>query len=1320
MRDELLAEVQNRITRFLDEGDLDAVSSEDADNLAQRLLASLRSPASDLEVLRDVGWLYWCGYLALPEPRDGARLMAAVRLFEPVYRSFPDAVPDQVRQHFDAAAAPDSKGPEALVHEATELVKLAVRTGDSVALDTAIDLLQRVVDDTALNHSDRASTFNNLATTLQIRFLRTGSADDLDQAIDTFRQAVDATPTDHPRRSKYLSDLGDALHNRLERTGSADDLNQAVNIGRQAVGATPTDHPNRPRLLSNLGLDLHTQFRHTDSADDLNQAIDTFRQAVDATPTDDPTRPTRLSNLEIALHDLFQRTGSADDLNQAIDIGREAVATAPTDHPDRPRLLSNLGLDLHTQFQRTDSADDLNQAIDTFRQAVDATPTGHADRPRNLSILGIALRTRFQRTGSAEDLNQLIDTCRQAVNATPTGHPTLSQYLSDLGNALHDRFERAGSAEDLDQVIDIDRQAVDATPTGHADRPGLLSNLGLDLQTRFQRTDSADDLNQAIDAHRQAVNATPTGHPDRPRLLAALRDALHTRSERTGSADDLDQAIDIGRQAIDASPVGHPNRPGNLSRLGVALRTRVERTGSADDLDQMIRACRQAVDASPVGHPDRAGFLTNLVLTLRSRYRRTGSADDLDQAIDIGRQAINATPTDHADLPNLLTSLEGALHARFERTGSADDLDQAIDIGRQAIDATPTDHPDRPSFLANLGIVLRTRLERTGSADDLEEAIDIGRQAIDATPTDHPTRPKRLSNLGLAFRRRFERTGSMEDLDQAMEAFREAATVHTAPVVIRALAARQLGQSAVLAEKWAEAVEGFSAAVELVGMVASRDLGRADQEFMLGSLAGLATEAAAACVQAGQPERAVELFEQGRGVLFTQVLDARSDLTNLQQEHPDLADRFARWRDALDRPDPGSAEVSADDADPSAADRRRDAAAEFDRILRDIRGLPRFERFLMPRRIAELLTATEDGPVVLLSIAPLRSDALILTPNGVEVLPLEGIDPAGLIEQANAFLVAIDAVHARDSSEEVRSAAEDVLGGVLGWLGDHVTGPVLNHLGYTSARPAGLPWPRVWWCPSGALSLLPLHAAGEHNPATEMSNAVIDRVISSTVPTVRALQHARRITPTTVEPWALVVAMPHTPDQPDLPGVANEAATLQHLLGERVDVLGLNSATPATYDSVTDALPGRSWVHFACHGASDLNNPSASHLLLADYRTRPLTVMDLTRAHLQGAELAFLSACTTSRTGAALLDEPIHLAAACQLAGYRHVVASLWPIGDADTAWLTKRFYTTLATTPGAAKAAAAADALHLATRGLRATNRNRPSRWAPYTHTGP
>src|SRR4029077_20061596 len=73
----------------------------------------------------------------------------------------------------------------------------------------------------------------------------------------------------------------------------------------------------------------------------------------------------------------------------------------------------------------------------------------------------------------------------------------------------------------------------------------------------------------------------------------------------------------------------------------------------------------------------------------------------------------------------------------------------------------------------------------------------------------------------------------------------------------------------------------------------------------------------------------------------------------------------------------------------------------------------------------------------------------------------------------------------------------------LEWLWDHITAPILGTLGHTT--PASDVWPRLWWCPTGALTLLPLHAAGRHHTA----DTVYDRVISSYTPTLRALHHAR-------------------------------------------------------------------------------------------------------------------------------------------------------------------------------------------------------------------
>ncbi|MEX5258606.1 CHAT domain-containing protein, partial [Kocuria arenosa] len=311
----------------------------------------------------------------------------------------------------------------------------------------------------------------------------------------------------------------------------------------------------------------------------------------------------------------------------------------------------------------------------------------------------------------------------------------------------------------------------------------------------------------------------------------------------------------------------------------------------------------------------------------------------------------------------------------------------------------------------------------------------------------------------------------------------------------------------------------------------------------------------------------------------------------------------------------------------------RAAAAELARVLEEIRAHPGFARFLQPRPVAELLPAAAKGPVVLLNVTELRSDALILTPDGIEVLPLEGIDPTAVAGQTKAFLEALEGV--THPSQEVREVSEEILASVLGWLGERITGPVLDHLGHTTTPPPGSSWPRVWWCPSGALTLLPLHAAGHHRAEPSgASGSVIDRVISSTTPTLRALLRAHQRPPLPPEQQKmLVVAMPHTPHQSDLPGAGWEATTLGALYPGKATVLGLPGTDPATHDTVLAALPGHPLVHFACHGHSDLANPSASHLLLNDHQTRPLTVLDLIAAHLPAAELAFLSACTTARTG---------------------------------------------------------------------------------------
>jgi hypothetical protein len=632
-----------------------------------------------------------------------------------------------------------------------------------------------------------------------------------------------------------------------------------------------------------------------------------------------------------------------------------------------------------------------------------------------------------------------------------------------------------------------------------------------------------------------------------------------------------------------------------------------------------------------------------------------------------------------------------------------------------------------------LGNALGNRSERTGSEADLGAAVATSRAAVEATPVDHPDRAMYLNNLGGVLGHRFERTGSPADLDAAVAAYRDAATVEAAPPLIRVWAARGRGHAAAVGERWRDAVAGFEAAAGLLGRVAPRSLARGDQEHLLDEVSGLASDAAACCVHAGRPGRAVELFEQGRGVLLGQALDTRTDLTILAERYPDLAGRFTALRDELDRagdgalrPVVGPAGMAGFDADGRAgmalreAERRREAAEAFDRVIAEIRALPGFGGFLRPPPAGELAAAATAGPVVVVTVSQFGSYALILTAGGVgDPLPLPGLTPDTEYDRVVAFLAALDDSTAPGAGGR---AADRRLGDTLGWLWDTVTGPVLDRLGIDGPPAEGRPWPRLWWCVSGPLSFLPVHAAGHHGTRRDAAPAtVIDRVVSSYTPTVRALAHARRSRPAAAGGTGseavldggrvVAVAMPRTPDAADLPGAQAETAGLRRRLGGRVTVL---TGPQATHEAVLAALPRARWAHFACHGAADPDDPSASHLLLTDHQQRPLTVADVARLRLDDAELAFLSACSTARPGRRLTDEAIHLASAFQLAGYRHVVGTLWPIDDGAAVAVADDIYAAVTTGTGDV-----AGAVHAATRSLRNRWADSPSVWASHIHVG-
>jgi hypothetical protein len=422
-------------------------------------------------------------------------------------------------------------------------------------------------------------------------------------------------------------------------------------------------------------------------------------------------------------------------------------------------------------------------------------------------------------------------------------------------------------------------------------------------------------------------------------------------------------------------------------------------------------------------------------------------------------------------------------------------------------------------------------------------------------------------------------------------------------------------------------------------------------------------------------------------------------------------------------------------------DRRMALAREWDELVAEVRRLPGFEDFLRPPQLKTLLPAAAEGPVVVINASRWRCDALVVNVDGVWIQELRGLSAADATERTNqylrshqeteqafgAFVKAAQQTEVEHSAgafqaytaakttlQQSRAEMELMLRDVMAWLWDVVAEPVLNRLGFVDTPGPEQPWPHLWWCPTGALTLLPLHAAGYHNRDDGTHpRTVLDRVVSSYTPTVRALLDARRPADPAGDTRILAVALPDTPDDLPLPQVARERKLLTTLLP--TDHLTLLEGSAATRANVQEQLPHHSGVHFSCHGGQNLADPSRGGLFLYDGM---LTVADISAQHYRG-EFAFLSACKTATGGIHLPDEAITLAAALHYTGYRHVIATLWSVYDAVAADVTEAVYTDL-TSGGAFTPARSAYALHRATRELRDAHRDRPSVWTPFTHTGP
>ncbi|KAJ9419719.1 CHAT domain-containing protein [Fusarium oxysporum] len=809
---------------------------------------------------------------------------------------------------------------------------------------------------------------------------------------------------------------------------------------------------------------------------------------------------------------------------------------------------------------------------------------------------------------------------------------------------------------------------------------------------------------------------------DIPDLFSKLAMSAYERYIQTGGKDDISEAIDWAKQGIDLENGSNSLLRQWLNNLGVFLETRYERTGEMNDLEEAIQIAQQAVKSTPGDHPDLAAMLNNLGNKLESRYEQTGEMRDLEEAIQIAQQAVKSTPGDHPDLAAMLNNLGNMLERRYKRMGEIRDLEEAIQIARQAVKSTPDDYPDLAGILNNLGNKLKNRYEQTGEMRDLEEAIQIAQQAVKSMPGDHPDLAAMLNNLGNKLESRYERTGEMKDLEKASAYLLEAWSCLNAVPFHRVKAAAKCLELLAKQHRVDQGIDLGRRILDLLPSVHTGALDRNDQQFVVSTFAGVASNLCSFLLSANRSSEALEHLEQSRAIIISQLLDNRSDLSSLRQDHSQLANQYQSLVDEVNAP---TRQITTGVAAALLRKRRQEAAAELDTCLKEIRCVPGYERFMLGQTVAEMQECITEGSIVVINITDFRSDAIIVSNNSLRTIVLPELSASKARLWVN-----------KDWSTKKRSeqrGKNDQFLDYLSWLWYACVKHIVAEISASKTHPSeGLP--RVWWIGSGLASSMLFHAAGVHTRGST-ENAYC-RLISSYTPSIKELAYAQNQAKRAQEVLMaqdtntmLIAAMPTSPKGPgdekapkELPRVEKE---MREILTLTRSHMRTTVYTHPSTNQVLEALKTCRIAHFACHGTSDYSDPSNSGLILQkstglDERLVQdrLTIQRVSDLRLRYAEIAYLSACSTAGNKAARSDEVIHVVSGFQVAGFPHVVGCLWPAGDLECVKVAKRFYS-LVLQRNQSAINEAASALQEAVMAVRAEDLSMPLNWAQFVHYG-
>ncbi|KAH9025946.1 CHAT domain-containing protein [Lactarius pseudohatsudake] len=1032
----------------------------------------------------------------------------------------------------------------------------------------------------------------------------------------------------------------------------------------------------------------------------------------------------RFSSL-VTTHWTMEPELSITDIDDRIKKIQNAASWFPRPHSLHIIGVHSLAMARFARYELSREKEDLDRSILHFTEAILLPPVSR-DRPflnivDHLFALARALLYRSEKFERPEDVKYSIEYLRY-LRRLPLDSFDLSKHTvtTFLIRALcvQLRLEAGDGTQDVNETVDLCREFLG--PNISADFPvAAFLPLGGVVIGEWVRGRSVESLDKVVECLRDAAGLCPPGSESHP-LLYALAVTFLTRFTETHSNEDYEEGTAVLERILD------PNQPGedpySVRDLALDLasgfafaRSVIFRNPEYSEIT--ISRLRTLLNSSSIHGRSRIVNTRILAVETRERFRRYNLAESLEEANSYTSQLVDLSSSQSLEESGELLLGSDPVQESYPM----ERMTQEIQHLEELLPNTPLGTPQHKHLLSELGEWYKSKYYHTNDISDIEESIKYSRLSLDATHSHDQLRAIPLGSLHDVLVLAFEKTSKINYLHESITIGYDILAVNSARFIhfyaIRKLVSSLLTREALLGRR-----EDLLEAIRLMSMAVDNQYAQEPDRFRLSSMGKdcqtMPLEYASFQIKLGRFEKAVEILEQGRALLWSEMRGLRTPMVQLTGEDPSLAKRFTDINQELEaltisitpsgRPEVGDGVGQGSDGmDPFGrlVVKQRKLVVERDALISQIRGGPGLEGFLKTPSFTALRSAALRGPVIVINHCEWRSDILIIFHSS---LPCSVPTAGDFYNRANKLRDELVEArkHGLDSGEY-----QDALCSVLKGLYELVGQPVIKRL-----RILGVPeQSRVWWCPTSVFCSLPLHAMGPIPSSGHPDRYFSDLYIPSYTPSLSALIESRNASPQMLDkPSLLLVAQP----EDSLKGVKGEIKVIRSL-EPRVTVVGLVSSE-ATPSSVVEGLRGSRFAHFACHGVLETGKPFDASFKL--HRGSRLTLLDIARSRLPDAEFAFLACCHAAETTQdSVSDEALHLTAAMQYCGFRSVVGTMWEMADVDGRDLANFFYKSLfsgqeTSVPYYERSAGA---LRDATQKLRGKRGITLERWVNFVHYG-